>query len=384
MGRAPNVDALASRWQRVDLRGFPQLLQYEDCEAWLHRRLCDLGLLKQVHPRLGDFLTTRARQVAAHNILIDLQRDAFVETLNRSHTPHVMLKGSAYSLVRDRYPYIAERSTGDVDVLLPGEVAYGVWSQLRQQGLDVAMATRETYEDHHHLIPLAGPPNIVLELHTSTAKTLAPAEAWRRVHGSSLEVGITRAGRAEGAAGALTRVPCPTELFWHAVSHAHSNPLQAFRLRLLQDAATIWASGEEIDWDAVAARLQTDELPSAPFARRWLAAAGWLAGHSQIDERLIGDTAPFDLHRALRWRLYILRALRPTHRMWIPNARADDLMSRTRRFAIDVATATDLGVRPTHRTLDRRRLGRAAMRVGGGVIRTWYRRWRNRERGTGC
>jgi hypothetical protein len=292
--QTPDADALASRWRRVGLRGLPQLLQYEGSEIWLYQRLSDLALLEHVDPRLAEFLARRGRLASALNVRVDAQRDALVEFLNRCDTPHVLLKGCAYRLLGERYPYIDARPTADVDVLLPGDLAQTTWDRLKRAGFDVATAKPDFFVDHHHLAPLAGSQRVIVELHTTTARAIAPNEAWRRMDASG-HVTACRRGR--------TKVPSTTELLWHAVSHAHSHPRQpAFRLRFLQDAVTIWASGEDVDWRVVAARLDSHELRRPVLARRWLGTAGWLAGRSPVDERLAGGTPPFELHRALQAR----------------------------------------------------------------------------------
>jgi hypothetical protein len=325
-----------------------------------------------VDPRLADFLARRGRLASALNVRVDAQRDALVEFLNRSDTPHVLLKGCAYRLLGERYPYIDARPTADVDVLLPGDLAQTTWDRLKRAGFDVATAKPDAYEDHYHLAPLAGERRVIVELHTSTATAIAPNEAWRRMDASG-HVTACRRGR--------TKVPSTTELFWHAVSHAHSHPRQpAFRLRFLQDAATIWASGEDVDWRVVAARLDSHELWSPVLARRWLGTAGWLAGQSPIAERLAGGTPPFELHRALRWRLRVLRGVGTERRQWGRNVLAGDAVSRARRFAIDVGTATDLALYPTHiRRPQRKALKRATVRVTGAAIRIAYLAWRALE-----
>ena len=94
-------------------------------------------------------------------------------------------------------------------------------------------------------------------------------------------------------------IPSATELFWHALTHARAWWPHAFRVRLLQDAAVVWASGEEIDWGKVAARLISDEPGDIGLAKRWLRAAAWLAGIHTTDERL-GELPAFDLSDLLR------------------------------------------------------------------------------------
>jgi hypothetical protein len=359
--QTPDADGLASRWQRVDLWGLPQLIQFEGCEVWLYQRMSNLALLEHVDGRLADFLARRTRLAGALSIRVDAQRDALVEFLNEPHTPHVLLKGCAYRLLGDRYPYLDARMTGDVDVLLPGRLAPSTWDRLKHAGFHVATSKPDFYEEHHHLVPLAGERRVIVELHTSTDRGISPTEAWDRMDAS---------GREMACPGGRTKVPSTTELFWHAVSHALHDPQQAFRLRSLQDAATIWASDEEIDWRAVAARLDSHELQSPMLARRWLGAAGSLAGRSPIAERLAGGAPPFQLHRALRWRLSALRG-----GAWVRNVFARDPLSRARRFAIDVGTATDLGLQPKHTRWQRKPLGRVAVRIAGATIRMGYLAW---------
>ncbi len=124
--QAQDGDELRSSWSGVQTRGLPELVQYERSSLWLHRRLADLGLLYAVDPTLTCFLRERARWITAQNLRVEAQLDAIVRFLNARAVPHVLLKGSALRLLADRYPYGEARPAGDVDVLVPANLADSV------------------------------------------------------------------------------------------------------------------------------------------------------------------------------------------------------------------------------------------------------------------
>src|SRR2546427_9435986 len=130
------VAGLRRRWADLDPAGLAALAEYEGSVLWLHRRLRELGLFDVVPANLSEWLSTRARRLAARNLLVDAQRDELVQILNDWRVPHVLLKGAAQRLAADRYPYADARPTTDVDVLVPAELALPTWDGLRTTGFE--------------------------------------------------------------------------------------------------------------------------------------------------------------------------------------------------------------------------------------------------------
>lgn len=357
-------DELREAWRTVDSAGLAHLVAFEGCPLWLYRRLKELDVVRDLDPGLAQWLTLRARQTTTRNLLVDAQRDALIQILNDLAVPHVMLKGAARRLVAHRYPYADARATSDVDVLLPPHLARPTWERLRRLGFRPGTHRPQMYESHIHLPPLRNGRNVAVELHTSTSLAVPPDVAWRRLAGTA---GPVRAGAT------ATRVPAATELFWHAVTHAPLRWPDAFRLRFLQDAAVVWATGEEIDWGEIVARFGGGEVTHVGPARAWLGAAAWLAGSPQIDRRL-GVGGAFDLARALQWRLGVLRRWAPAG---VPARAATDRAPRMRlcRLLMAEGTRIELGLGPTPQPAGTRVLPAFGRRILAGVARLCYHAW---------
>ena len=346
--------------------GLAQLVEYEDCQLWLYRRLGELDVLGSLEPRFEQWLAQRARRVVAQNMLVDAQVDAIVRALNELAIPHIFIKGAARRLVGTRYPYADARATHDVDVLLPGQFAQSVWDHLRSVGFALATDHPEDFKEHIHLPPLVSHSKVAVELHTSTSEKLTPDEAWHRISGSAQRV---RRG------GEVTRIPTATELFWHAITHAPLRWPYAFRIRCLQDAAVIWAADDQVDWSEVASRLESAEIRDVALARRWLSAAAWLSGCSDIDARL-GAAESVDLPKLLRWRSRVLdRGI--SHRQHNGTTHhVDGLVARGQRLLIDEGTRIEVALSPTPPPPNTGALARAGRRLASAVAGLTYRSWR--------
>ena len=360
-----DVAGLRRRWADLDPAGLAALAEYEGSVLWLHRRLRELGLVDVVPATLSQWLSTRARRLAARNLLVDAQRDDLVAILNDLRVPHVLLKGVARRLVADRYPYADARATSDVDVLVPEQLALSSWEQLLKAGFTATSGRTASYDGHFHLPPLINGRAVNIEIHTSTSNCLPAAIAWRR---------FERSAQLAACQGGPTRVPAATELLWHAITHAPLPDPLAFRLRFLQDAEVSWAAGAEIDWSEIASRFSSDELPDRALARRWLGTATQLSGIPDT-ETYLGSLPALDLSQALSWRLTVFRLLgardvRATRSIWGRHP-----VSRARRLLIDEATraAAELPPLPPLNTTSLHRAGR---RVVAGVGRLCYHGWR--------
>ena len=360
-----DVAGLRRRWADLDPAGLAALAEYEGSVLWLHRRLRELGLVDVVPATLSEWLSTRARRLAARNLLVDAQRDDLVAILNDLRVPHVLLKGVARRLVADRYPYADARATSDVDVLVPEQLALSSWEQLLKAGFTATSGRTASYDGHFHLPPLINGRAVNVEIHTSTSSCLPAAIAWRR---------FDRSAQVAACQGGPTRVPAATELLWHAITHAPLPDPLAFRLRFLQDAEVSWAAGAEIDWSEIASRFSSDELPDRALARRWLGTATQLSGIPDT-ETYLGSLPALDLSQALSWRLTVFRLLgardvRATRSIWGRHP-----VSRARRLLIDEATraAAELPPLPPLNTTSLHRAGR---RVVAGVGRLCYHGWR--------
>src|SRR5438128_8145899 len=233
--------ALSERWSALHPAGLEGLTMYEGCVLWLHGRLKDRRVFDAVPAGFAEWLATRARHLAARNLVVDAQRDEVVQLLNELRVPHVLLKGAARRLAADRYAYADARATTDVDVLLPADLAHRTWTRFCEAGFRPAAAAAQAYDGHFHLPPLRNGKPVTVELHTSTSSVVPARVAWTRLEAS---------GQSVSCNGGPTRIPGATELLWHAITHVPLPHAHAFRLRYLQDAAVICAASEDVDWAA--------------------------------------------------------------------------------------------------------------------------------------
>jgi len=359
-----DIAALRERWAAVIPAGLGALAEYEGCVLWLHRRFRELCLLDAAPAAFSQWLSTRAHQLAARNLLVDAQRDALVRILNELGVPHMLLKGAARRLLADIYPYADARSTTDVDVLVPAELARSTWLRLQGAGFAAAPDTGGVYRSHFHLPPLRNGHSVTVELHMSTSNFVPAALAWRR---------LASTGRVAMCTGEPTRVPGATELLWHAITHAPLPHPHAFRLRYFQDALVVWAAAEEVDWGEIAFRLCTNELPHRALARRWLGAAARLAQLPDAARLLRPLPAP-DLSKVLRWRLSVWRLLGDRGRRLPRPVWGSHPVSRGRRLLIDAGTRAELRL-PSPPLRDATSLGRLGRWVAAGAAGTCYRAW---------
>jgi len=298
----PPAERLAEAWEHVEGAGLHRLVEFEGCSIWLYRRLRQLGVLDRVDPELADWVSDKAREETARNLLIEAEAESLATTFRELGTPAVFLKGVARRLTVDRYPLADARVTNDVDVLVPLDQARDVWRELRRRGYERTNPAAGPRPEHHHLPTLSGWRRVGVEVHTTNAPDVAPAEAWQRhyVAGADVE-----------RAGVRYRVPPATELFWSGTAHGLLHPEIAFLLVLFFDAAVIWASGAPVDWAQIVRRLEAKEIIDRAAAGAWLGAAADLAG-VEPPAPLAGLVTRYDLERELGLRLAVLRRVRPS------------------------------------------------------------------------
>ena len=298
----PPPERLAEAWIEAEGTGLRRLVSFEGCSIWLCRRLRQLGVLERIDPDLAAWVSAKAREETARNLLIEAEAQALADILREIDTPAVFLKGVARRLVADRYPLADARVTNDVDVLVPSANAREVWHALRIRGYERTSPTKPPRPHHHHLPALWSHRLVGVELHTTYARGVTPEVAWQRYYD---------AGMAVERSGIQFRVPSATEMFWGATAHSLLIPDIAFLLAFLFDAAVIWASGADVDWREIARRLDAKEIVDGGAAAAWLGAAAQLAG-VEPPVALAGRVAPYDLERALSLRLVVLRHLQPS------------------------------------------------------------------------
>lgn len=351
LGQEWDPAGVRAAWSGLEPAGLSGLVRREGCALWLYRRLKDAGAENAPRSPFGPWLAKHARDLTARNLLVDVEVARLAQWLSRHHYPHVWLKGAARRLGAARYPFADARGTHDVDLLVPQDRARKIWEELQRTGYQRAGEFDRTPEHHFHLPPLLGADRVAVELHLATSKHESPAEAWRRA---------TSAGVKIARDGLTYFIPSATELLWHSVTHGLLHGTAAFRLRYFQDASVILASGEPIDWELIARRLSSPEVPSQVLVLTWLGAAARLAGYTLPEE--LARAVPFDTPRVLHWRLNV-------HRRWAHHPRMVEKL-------IEEGTRAEVGwpimpaVRGTSPAIRLRR------RLAAMAARATYRVWR--------
>jgi hypothetical protein len=300
--RYPDPERLGAAWKTVDTKGLSRLIHYEGCALWLRRRLSDLNAMESADRRVSVWVEHRSREMAARNMLVDAQTDRVVRLLSDAAIPFVLIKGAARRALADTIPYADARATNDVDILVAAGSARHAWEHLRDAGYELAERqdnrSAVTAAGHFHLETLWDRLRVAVELHTSTSLTVAPDEAWKRA--------ISAARYVERAGRLVPIQSCPTELLWHAVTHALDHGAKGFRLHFLLDATVILAAGMPVDWSVIERRLETREVRNRYYALQWLGAAATFAG-ARLPYRIGGGVTSFDLEVVLGSRLALLR-----------------------------------------------------------------------------
>ena len=347
----PNAVSLRERWASASkTRGLARLVAYEDCALWLSRRLKQIGCGPLLDATFLEWLNRRARDELARNLLVDAQTTKVVQALHAAGAPCVLLKGAARRATATLYPWADARRSNDVDVLVPASRVDDLWTGLRESGYELVTNPELTPAGHYHPPPLWDKSHVAVELHTSTSAEVPANEAWRRA---------TTGGRDVMRDGVEMRVPSATELFWHGITHGLQQ-IEAFRLRYFLDVAVIWASGAEIDWEVIVARFASPEIADQRRARAWLAAAAWLAARPAPPA--LSTPYPYNVGRALRWRLAVLGRL--------------EASSRLGRTLLEESTRIETGLGPTPAAPQAPPHARARHWLATGAARVIYRGWR--------
>jgi hypothetical protein len=209
-------------------------------------------LRSPVAPRLSPEVA-REYQASWHRlrrqaVIWDLERDRLLGRMDEEGLTPIILKGGA---LRDRiYTEPAERSLGDLDLLLPPdqlEPAYAVLDLLgyRAVGTD---ELREAYRRHHFHLRFAHPNGFIVEIHWALSR-----------HGISFQLDtralLARAVPTRMAGGHTLRIPSAEDMLLHMASQ---NEEDAFaRFGRLVDLDRVVAATTSLDWAYLQAAART-------------------------------------------------------------------------------------------------------------------------------
>lgn len=339
--------ALAAAWSDPP-RALLPLVRHEEAALWLSRRLTERGIKEALPEELRRALRNEVLVAAGTALRIEAEARTVLGLLAEAGIPVIPLKGTARRILAARWPILAARPLGDVDLLVQPTRASDAWELLRSEGFEPAMPEAGAkYDSHHHLPGLVGAGKVSIELHRSPLSALPRDEGWHRYWDTSELVSWQ---------GLEVRLPGPTELAWHAISHAVTDGVAGFRLRQLLDLVGLVQSGAAIDWAVIDSRVGNEvvidalTMTRAPFRpiRQWLGAAMALLepGEAAPMHRI---ALPVDLPALLDGRAHLLGSRLGRNR-------------RLRGRLLVEWTRSRLGwpLEPTDDTLWRRARGRAA------------------------
>jgi hypothetical protein len=354
---------LPARWSEPGVAAAAPAIEawaaWEQGEEWLLRRLADSQALSRTPGTLVESLRRAAREATKAGMAVDAATAEVLPLLATAGVPCVLLKGPARRAAAAMYPLADARRTSDVDLLIPAasaELAFRTLGAAGYTPLDTIHPARAPAAGNglwgpskHHLRALARPGQAAVELHVSTSWELPPDAAWQRNAVGASEVSWQ---------GGTVRVPPATELLWHGLTHAKPSDPTAWTLRYWLDAAAILAASD-VDWNAIAVRLTTAELPDPVRARMWLSAAAQLAGVALPPS--VAPSRRFPLARLVGWRLAVF-------------ARSED--TAWRRKLLDEATRAELAVGPAPLVAGRSWPIHVRRRAASMLARAQYRAWR--------
>jgi hypothetical protein len=200
----------------------------------------------------------------------DLERDFVLRRLADGNIPVVLLKGAALRLTS--YQDTAERSFGDLDLLVPKDFLGTAVAQLTAVGYETeSEERRKLYLDHHHHLILKKRQGFVVEVHWALEATASPFKLD--------PAGFMReARRMTTPSGTPVSVPRPEHMVLHL---AHQNLEDGFSLlRRLVDIDRVIANAADFDWEILASES------------RRMRVQGIVALALRLTEVLLGTTIP--------------------------------------------------------------------------------------------
>jgi hypothetical protein len=282
------------------------LVRHEQIASWCRSRALEGTRRETARSSVTVISRTESIAQTAYLLRVGASLARTVALLRGIGCAAVPLKGAAFWMMANRYPFLAHRRTGDVDLLVEPGRAQDAWDALRDAGYQQIHSDPSIHEDHHHLPTLRSPLDVAVEIHRSASLFWSSEVSWDRLSRATKSVDI------EGIPLALSPV---TELFWHHTLHVIGNGGNGCSLRELLTSAALIAGPEPIDWELIQHRLTTDPVQDhdsrqrVPRAgvRRWIATAFALSG---VDAPVAVGLPENPLPRLTRLLAYRARLLR--------------------------------------------------------------------------
>ena len=205
-------------------------------------------VMQRLSPEVAQECQTSWHRLRRQAVMWALERDRLLCRLEEEGLTPITLKGGA---LRDRiYTEPAERSLGDLDLLLPPsqlEPTYAVLSLLgyRILGSD---ELREAYRRHHYHFRFAHPNGFIVELHWALSRPGISFQLDERAF-------LARAVPTRAAGGHVLRIPSAEDMVLHMASQ---NEEDAFgRFSRLVDLDRIVSATPSLDWAYLQAAART-------------------------------------------------------------------------------------------------------------------------------
>ncbi len=218
----------------------------------IHGLVISALLRSPVMPRLSPEVV-RECQASWHRlrrqaVVWALQRDRLLCRLEEERLTPIILKGGA---LRDRiYSEPAERSLGDLDLLLPPgqlEPAHAVLGLLGYRAIGTD-ELREAYRRHHYHFRFAHPNGFIVEIHWALSRPGISFQLDERAF-------LARAVPTRTASGRVLRVPSAEDMVLHMASQSEEDAFARFGR--LVDLDRVVAATPSLDWAHLRAAART-------------------------------------------------------------------------------------------------------------------------------
>jgi len=248
-----------------------------------------VGLLGSPPTEVLEFLTAIRSLNRERNQKILEEVRAVAKILNSLGIQPVLLKGAAY-LETGLYANIADRFTGDVDLLVPEDRSEEAVTLLKDRGFIEDERDRLGRFRHHHPA-LIGPSGVCIEIH----RALGDAACSRLLPASEVIESSTFVERD----GVAVRVPSPCHLIVHLIMHSQIHNAYDERiwppLRGLQDLILLQSEASQPIWREIEDRFRRNGF-------------GDILDLHLLDVRdTLGAAAPFPIRMTWLLRLQSLR-----------------------------------------------------------------------------
>ena len=225
--------------ERAFRERFTRLAVWHGVHGLVLSAIVGAPLMQSLSAEVLEEFTVWLSRLRRQAIVWDMERDRLLSLLERKRLSPVVLKGGA--LRETIYDHPAERSLGDLDLLLPEDQVESAIETLQANGYRLASdEVRDAYRQHHFHFLLTHPVGFAVEVHWALSGPNQDFHLDSRAF-------LARAVERLRASGPLLRVPSAEDMILHMASQ---NVEDAFaRLRRVVDVDRIITSTPRFDWN---------------------------------------------------------------------------------------------------------------------------------------